>query len=50
MELLLVPVLVLLVLGAVLVHRHQQATAWDRELDKAFGVTPDRELPRHRAL
>ncbi len=50
MELLLLLAVVVLVVGAVLVHRHMQVTAWDRELDRAFGVTADREIPRHRAL
>jgi hypothetical protein len=42
--------LVVLAVVAVLVHRHLQTVAWDRELDQAFGVTPDREIPRHRTL
>lgn len=50
MELLLLLAVALLAVSAGLVHRHQQMTAWDRELDKAFGVTADREIPRHRAL
>lgn len=50
MEVLLLLALVLLALGAVAVYRHQQVTAWDRELDRAFGVSADREIPRHRRL
>lgn len=50
MELLLVLAMVALALGGVLVHRHQQAVAWHRELESAFGTSADREIPRHRAL
>jgi hypothetical protein len=42
--------LALVGLCALLVHRHQQTVAWDRELDQAFGVTAQREVPRHRRL
>lgn len=48
--LLLMPVLVVLGLCAALVRRRQQAQAWDRELEQAFGVTGHREIPPHRAL
>jgi hypothetical protein len=50
MQVLLLLVLVVLALVAVLVHRHQQVVAWDRELDQAFGMSTDREIPRHRTL
>lgn len=42
--------LALVGLCALLVHRHQQTVAWDRELDQAFGVTAQRDVPRHRRL
>lgn len=32
------------------VHRHRLAEAWDRELELAFGVGEQRELPLHRVL
>lgn len=35
---------------ALVVHRHQKAAAWNRELDQAFGATAQREIPRHRSL
>ena len=50
MEVVLLLALALVGLGALLVHRHHQAVAWDRELDNAFGVTAQREVPRHRSL
>lgn len=50
MELLLLVVLVLIAACTMLVHRHQQAVAWDRELERAFGVNASREIPRHRTL
>jgi hypothetical protein len=50
MELLLFAALVLLAVGAALARRHYQSTAWDRELDEAFGVGSLRELSRHRTL
>lgn len=50
MEMLLVLAVLALALGAVLLHRRQQAVAWDRELESAFGRTADREIPRHRVL
>ena len=50
MELLLVLALVLVALAALGARRHQQAVAWDRELDKAFGANHKREMPRHRSL
>lgn len=49
MEVLLLIALVLVVACTTLVRRHQQAVAWDRELDEAFGVDPTREI-RHRTL
>lgn len=50
MELLLLVLLALVAAGALAVHHHLQVVAWDRELDQAFGVTAQREIPRHRAL
>ncbi len=51
MELLPLAAIALLVLTAlVLVYRRRKATAWDRELEEAFGVDPERELPRRRGL
>lgn len=35
---------------ALVVHRHQKAAAWNRELEQAFGSTVQREMPRHRSL
>ena len=48
--LLLAAALVIVALTATGVHRHQQAAAWDRELDQAFGTNTKRDLPRHRTL
>lgn len=50
MEVLLLVALVLIAACTMLVHRHQQSVAWDRELDQAFGVSASREMPRHRTL
>jgi hypothetical protein len=50
MQVLLLLVLVVLALVAVLVRRHQQLAAWQRELDHAFGMAADREVPRPRRL
>ena len=50
MEVLVLIGAVLIAAGTMLVHRHLQAVAWDRELDQAFGVNPSREIPRHRTL
>jgi hypothetical protein len=51
MELLLIAVaLVLVGLTVSFVHRHQQAVAWHRELEQAFGTSAQREIPRHRSL
>lgn len=50
MEVLLVLAVVLLAFAGVLVRRHLQVVAWDRELETAFGLAADREIPRHRTL
>jgi hypothetical protein len=50
LEVVLLLALALVALCALLVRRHQQTAAWDRELDLAFGVTAQREIPRHRSL
>lgn len=50
MELLLVAVLALVAVGVLLVHRHQQVAAWDRELEQAFGTSAGRDVSRHRRL
>ena len=51
MELLLaVTALVLVSVTVSMVHRRRQATAWNRELDQAFGNTAEREIPRHGRL
>ncbi len=50
MEMFLLLAAVLVAACCLLVHRHQQVVAWDRELDKAFGITGSREIPRHRTL
>ncbi len=50
MEMLLLLALMVVALGGVLVHRRLQVLAWDRELESAFGVATDREVPRHRTL
>lgn len=31
-------------------RRHHVSVAWDRELEQAFGVSADREMPAHRVL
>jgi hypothetical protein len=50
-------VVVLLTLSALLagvavwaVHRHAATSAWNRELENAFGVADRKEMPRHRVL
>lgn len=40
-------VLVVVVLG---LRRHVRHSAWDRELEQAFGAAGLREMPRHRVL
>lgn len=50
MELLLLGVLALVAAGVLLVHRHNQITAWDRELEQAFGTTGGRDISHHRRL
>lgn len=51
MEILLVLTLLALVsVIASMVLRHQRSVAWGRELDQAFGLTRDREIPRHGRL
>lgn len=50
MEMLLVGVAALVALTALLVHRHIQVVAWDRELRSAFGVSDSREISRRRTL
>lgn len=46
----LVGALVVLAVVVLGLRRHVQHTAWDRELEQAFGVPGLRETPRHRAL
>lgn len=51
MELLmLVGALVVLAVVALGLRRHVLRSAWDRELEQAFGDSDLREVPRHRAL
>lgn len=47
---LLAGALVVLVVVALGLRRHVRNSAWDRELEQAFGVAGLREMPRHRAL
>lgn len=42
--------LVLAALGALAALRHHRVTAWDRELDSAFGERASRDFASHRSL
>ena len=48
--LLLCALLLVVLAGAFLAHRHHVVLAWDRELEAAFGSSESREMPRHRVL
>ncbi|HEX6876687.1 MAG TPA: hypothetical protein VF165_13585 [Nocardioidaceae bacterium] len=50
MELLLLAVPAAAALGGLMMHRRRQVVAWDRELDRAFGVGAGREIAAHRRL
>ena len=51
MEIVMLVMLALAAIGSSLaVRRHQQAVAWERELEIAFGAGPSPEMPRHRFL